>query len=187
MPPTAQNTGTGTPSTVNTTAIGARGLADSLGLAIPGGSLLTVGTFSIDEPTIRSNFYAGNLGAIMSAFTPYTNSFSIGDGTGLSASWDVSLSAPGLGGQKIYLLATNKPTLDKATHLGVFTAPSWVFPSNGDEITIDLEDATAFVIGAKGGPLTISVGLGPSYTFSDTARLSYLPGRNLFYRVRLAP
>jgi hypothetical protein len=184
-PPTLQNTATGMPSTVAISASGTRGLADSLGQAIPDGSLLMIGTFNIDEPTIRSNFQAGNLNAIMSAFTPYTNSFNVGDGTGLPASWDVSVSAPGLSGQKIYLLATDSPTLANATHLGIFSAPSWMFPTGGNEIAIDLEDVTEFVVGAQGGPLTIGVGLGPPYTFSDTARLSYLPGRNLFYRVRL--
>jgi hypothetical protein len=172
---------------VDFSAIYTRGLADSLGQALPVGSLLMLGTFNIDEATIQSNFYAGNLSAIMSAFTPYTKSFAVGDGTGFPASWDVSLSAPGFAGQKIYLLAIDKPSLAAATDLGIFTAPSWVFPNDGDEIAIDLEDVTDFVVGAHGGPLTISLILGgETYTFSDTARLSVLPGRLLFYRVRLA-
>jgi hypothetical protein len=62
-----------------------------------------------------------------------------------------------------------------------------VFPDDGCEIDIDLEDVTDFVIGTQGGPLTINLVLGgETYTFNDTARLSYLPGRSLFYRVRLA-
>jgi|SRR5579859_7212464 len=178
---------TNIPSTVNTSATGTRGLADSSGNAISGGSLLMLGTFSISESVIQSNFYAGNLSAIMSAFTPYANAFTVSDGTGVSASWDVSLSAAGYGGQKIYLLAIDKHTFTAATHLGIFTAPSWVFPSDGDQISIDLEDVTDFVIGAHGGPLSVNVGLGPPYTFTDTARLSALPGRELFYRIRLVP
>jgi hypothetical protein len=44
------------------------------------------------------------------------------------------------------------------------------------------------VLGAQGGPLTITLRLGgQTYTFDDTARLSVLPGRILFYRVRLGP
>jgi len=174
------------PSTVDCSADYTRGLVDSLGNPLPVGSLLVLGTFNISEPTIQSNFYAGNVSAIMSAFTPYTNSFAVGDGTGEPACWDVSLSAPGFGGQQIYLLAVDKPALGAATHLGIFTTPSWVFPSDGNEIAIDLADVTDFVIGARGGPLTIGLPLNQTYTFTDTARLSVLPGRILFYRVRLA-
>jgi hypothetical protein len=43
------------------------------------------------------------------------------------------------------------------------------------------------VIGLNGGPLTISLPIGPPYTFDDTAKLSALPGRARFYRVRLVP
>jgi hypothetical protein len=175
------------PSTVECSAQYTRGLADSLGQAVPSGSLLMIGTFSISEATIQSNFLAGNLSAIMSAFTPYTNSFAVGNGTGLPASWDVTQSAPGFGGQQIYLLASDKPTLGAATHLGIFTAPSWIFPADGNSTSIDLEDVTDFVIGAQGGSLTIGLGLGQTYTFTDTARLSELPGRMLFYRIRLGP
>jgi hypothetical protein len=97
------------------------------------------------------------------------------------------LSAAGFGGQKIYLLAVDQPTLGAANQMGIFTAPSWVFPNDGDTITIDLEDVTDFVIGAHGGPLTLNLGLGQTYTFDDTARLSILPGRIRFYRVRQMP
>jgi len=174
------------PSTVSISAADTRGLADSLGGAVPVGSLLMLGAFSISESTIQSNFYAGNVSAIMSAFTPYTNSFAVGDGTGLPASWIVSRNAAGFGGQKMYLLAIDKPTFAAATHLGIYTAPSWVFPDDGNEIDIDLADVTDFVIGAQGGSLTINQGLS-NYTFDDTAKLSFLPGRILFYRVRLVP
>jgi hypothetical protein len=175
------------PSTVDCSAVWTRGITDSLRQALPIGSLLMLGTFSISEPTIQSNFSAGNVSAIMSNFTPYSMSFKVGDGTGLPATWSVSLSAAGFGGQQIYLLAIDKPTFAAAKHLGIFTAPSWVFPDDGCEIDIDLEDVTDFVIGTQGGPLTINLVLGgETYTFNDTARLSYLPGRSLFYRVRLA-
>jgi hypothetical protein len=60
-----------------------------------------------------------------------------------------------------------------------------VFPDDGNEIAIDLADVTDFVIGAQGGSLTVFQGLS-NYTFDDTAKLSVLPGRILFYRVRLA-
>jgi PKD repeat protein len=174
-------------STVSISATGTRGITDSLGNALPIGSVLMLGTFSISEPTIQSNFTAGNVTAIMSAFTPYTNSFAVGDGTSLPASWDVSRSAAGFGGQQIYLLAIDKPTLAAATDLGIYTAPSWTFPTGGGTNTIDLADVTDFVIGALGGPLTINLPLGgETYTFNDTAKLSVMPGRILFYRVRLA-
>ena len=55
------------------------------------------------------------------------------------------------------------------------------------EISIDLEDVTDFVVGANGGSLTINLGFGQTYTFDDTARLTALPGRARFYRVRLEP
>ncbi|HTS18717.1 MAG TPA: choice-of-anchor Q domain-containing protein [Verrucomicrobiae bacterium] len=175
------------PSTVYSSAIYTRGLADSLGNALPAGSLLMLGTFSISDATIQSNFLAGNLSAIMSAFTPYTNAFAVGDGTGFPASWDVSLSAPGFAGQQIYLVAIDAPTLSGANQLGIFTTPAWMFPMDGCETDIDLEDVIDFVIGAHGGPLTLNLVLGgETYTFTDTARLSVLPGRILFYRVRLA-
>ena len=180
-------TTSGVPSTVSISADNTRGITDSLGQALPIGSLLMLGTFSMSEPTIQSNFFAGNVAAIMSNFTPYSTSFAVGDGTGLPASWDVSRSAAGFGGQQIYLLAIDKPTFAPASHLGIFTAPSWVFPAGGGTNTIALEDVTDFVIGAQGGSLTINLPLGgETYTFSDTARLSVLPGRILFYRVRLA-
>ena len=176
------------PSTVDCSAIWTRGLTDSLGNALPIGSLLMLGTFSINDATIQSNFLTGNLSAIMSAFTPYTNAFAVGDGTDQPASWDIEQSAAGFAGQQIYLVAVDAPTFGEATHLGIFTAPSWIFPSDGNEIAIDLEDVTDFVIGAKGGPLTLNLVLGgETYTFTDTARLSVLPGRMLFYRVRLGP
>jgi putative Ig domain-containing protein len=177
---------TGTPSTVEISAEETRGLADDKGNAVPIGRLLMIGTFNMSEPTIQSNYNAGNLNAIMSAFTPYTNSFAVGTGTGQAASWNVTLSAAGYDGEQIYLLAVDQPTLATATQLGVFTAPSWVVPSNGGSISIDLEDVTDFVVGAHGGSLTINEGLS-NYTFTDTARLSILPGRIRFYRVRLAP
>jgi hypothetical protein len=147
-----------------------------------------LGTFSISESTIQSNFTAGNVSAIMSNFTPYSTPFAVGNGTGLSASWDVSESAAGFGGQQIYLLAVDAPTLAAANHLGIYTAPSWTFPADGCQTNIDLEDVTDFVIGAQGGSLTLNLVLGgETYTFTDTARLSVLPGRILFYRVRLVP
>jgi hypothetical protein len=176
------------PSTVSSSAAGTRGITDSLGNALPIGSLLMLGTFSISEPTIQSNFLAGNVSAIMSNFTPYSTSFAVGEGTDLPASWEVSSSAAGFGGRQMYLLAIDKPTFAAATHLGIYTAPSWVFPADGSEIDIDLADVTDFVIGAQGSPLTINLPLGgETYTFTDTARLSVLPGRFLFYRVRLVP
>ena len=73
------------PSTVEPSAQYTRGLANSLGSAVLTGSLLMLGAFSIGEAAIQSNFYTGNLSAIMSAFTPYTNSFTVGDRTGLPA------------------------------------------------------------------------------------------------------
>jgi T5SS/PEP-CTERM-associated repeat protein len=174
------------PSTVYSSAVETRGIADSLGHALPVGSLLMLGAFSISESTIQSNFTAGNISAIMSNFTLYATAFAVGDGTALPASWDVSRSAPGFDGQQIYLLAVDAPTLATANHLGIFTAPSWIFPSGGGTNTIALENVTDFVIGAQGGPLTINLVLGnETYTFNDTARLSVLPGRILFYRVRL--
>jgi hypothetical protein len=137
-------------------------------------------------PTIQSNFSAGNVSAIMSNFIPYSMSFAVGDGTFLPATFSVSRSAAGFGGQQIYLLAVDNSTLAKANHLGIFTAPSWVFPDDGEEIDIDLADVTDFVIGGQGGSLTIGLPLGgATYTFNDTAKLSVLPGRMLFYRVRL--
>ncbi|MGD0060432.1 MAG: LamG-like jellyroll fold domain-containing protein [Verrucomicrobiia bacterium] len=176
------------PSTVDCSAVWTRGITDSLGNALPVGSLLMLGTFSISESTIQSNFTAGNVSAIMSNFTPYSTPFAVGNGTGLSASWDVSESAAGFGGQQIYLLAVDAPTLAAANHLGIYTAPSWTFPADGCQTNIDLEDVTDFVIGAQGGSLTLNLVLGgETYTFTDTARLSVLPGRILFYRVRLVP
>jgi T5SS/PEP-CTERM-associated repeat protein len=174
------------PSTVDCSAADTRGIADSLGQALPVGSLLMLGTFSISEPTVQSNFTAGDLSAIMSNFTSYATAFAVGDETFLPASWDVSRTAAGFGGQQIYLLAIDTPTLATATHLGIFTAPSWVFPADGSTNAIDLDSATDFVIGSQGGSLTINLPLGgETYTFTDTARLSVLPGRILFYRVRL--
>jgi PKD repeat protein len=175
------------PSTVDCSADGTRGITDSTGRALPTGCLLMLGTFSMSESTIQSNFSAGNVSAIMSNFTLYGASFAVGNGTGLPATWDVSESAAGFGGQRIYLVAIDTPTFAASTHLGIYTAPSWVFPADGNEIDIDLADVTDFVIGAQGGPLTIGLPLGgETYTFNDTARLSVLPGRILFYRVRLA-
>jgi len=165
-----------------------RGLADSLGAAIPEGSLVMLGTFDISEATIQTNFEAANLTAIMTAFTPYTDPFAVGDETGLPASWCATRNATGFRGDKIYLLAVDKPTLSAATHLGIFSAPLWALPATGDSINIDLQDATEFIVGSHGGPLTVnSPGDGQPYMFGDTARLSVLPGRILFYRVRLVP
>jgi T5SS/PEP-CTERM-associated repeat protein len=176
------------PSTVSISADNTRGITDSLGRALPIGSLLMLGSFSISEPAIQSNFFANNVAAIMSNFTLYATSFKVGDGTSLPASWSVMRSAAGFDGKQIYLLAIDKPTFAAATHLGIFTAPSWVFPSSGGTNSIDLADVTDFVLGAQSGPLTINLPLGgETYTFDDTARLNVLPGRILFYRVRLAP
>ena len=186
--PSGNNVTTSTvPSTVDCSGADTRGITDSLGRALPIGSLLMLGSFSISEPTIQSNFFANNVAAIMSNFTPYATSFKVGDGTSLPASWSVTRSAAGFDGQQIYLLAIDKPTFAAATHLGIYTAPSWVFPSGGGTNTIDLADVTDFVIGAQSGPLTINLPVGgATFTFDDTARLNVLPGRILFYRVRLA-
>jgi len=108
-PPGSPIVSTGTPSTVYISAANTRGLADSLGGAVPTGSQLILGTFSISEATIRSNFYAGNVSAIMSNFTPYSTPFTVGDGTGFPASWNVSRSAAGYSGNQIYLLAVDRP------------------------------------------------------------------------------
>jgi hypothetical protein len=184
-PPGGQNVTTSVvPSTVSISATGTRGITDSLGQSLGVGSLLMLGTFSISEPIIQSNFNAGNVSAIMSNFTPYSTLFKVGDGTDLPASWDVSLSAAGFGGKQIYLLAVDNRTLAAANHLGIYTAAAWVFPADGNEIDIDLADVTDFVVGKLGGSLTINQGLS-TYTFNDTAKLSVLPGRILFYRVRL--
>ncbi len=176
------------PSTVSISATTTRGITDSLGNALPVGSLLMLGAFSISESSIQSNFSSGNVSAIMSNFTPYSTAFAVGNGTELPASWDVLQSAAGFGGQQIYLLAIDKPTLAAANQLGIYTAPSWVFPADGSEVYIDLADVTDFVIGGQGGSLTINIPIGgETYTFNDTAKLSVLPGRVLFYRVRLGP
>jgi hypothetical protein len=174
------------PSTVQASAQYTRGLADSLGQAVPIGSKMMLGTFGISESAIQSNFVAGNLEAVMSTFAEYTNLFYVGDGTSEPASWNTSRSAPGFAGKQIYLLAVNTPSFAAATECGIFTAPSWVFPPDGGTNTIDLEDVTDFVVGSQGGSLTIGLPLNQTYTFTDTARLSVLPGRILFYRVRLA-
>jgi len=185
LPPRGPIANSGTPSTVYCSATQTRGLTDSSGQALPVGSLLLLGSFSISEETIQSNFFAGNLNGIREALTPYTNSFAVGDGTSMPASWNVSRSAAGYVGQQIYLVAIDAPSVAKATQLGIFTAPSWIFPSDGNSTSIDLADVTDFVIGAQGGSLTIKQGLS-NYAFTDTARLSALPGRMIFYRVRLA-
>ena len=177
---------TGT-STVSCSAQFTRGIANSLEVALPTGSAVMLGAFTIGDAAIQSNFFAGNLSAIMSAFIPYGAPFAVGDGTGQPASWSVSRSASGFDGRQIYLVAIDAPSESKAVHLGIFTAPSWVFPASSGEIAIDLDAATGFVIGSLGGPVTINLGLGQTYTFNDTARLSALPGRELFYRVRLGP
>ncbi|HUI06006.1 MAG TPA: hypothetical protein VL486_03260 [Verrucomicrobiae bacterium] len=180
-------TSTGMPSVVDISAVTARGLADASSHVAPIGSVLMIGSFAISEAAIQSDFNARNLSAIMAAFTPYGEPLAVGDGTGVAASWDVPLSAVGFAGRKIYLLAVDKPTLAAATQLGIFTAPSWVFPEDGGEIFIDLEDVTDFVVGAHDGPLTVNLPLGQTYTFDDSARLTALPGRGRFYRVRLGP
>jgi T5SS/PEP-CTERM-associated repeat protein len=187
--PSGQNLATsGAPSMVSISAANTRGIADSLGQALPIGSPLMLGTFGVSESAIQSNFFAGNLSTIMSNFTPYGTSFAAGDGTSLPASWSVTRrGAAGFGGRQIYLLAIDKPTFATATHLGIFSAASWIFPAGGGTNSIALEDVTDFVIGAQGGSLTINIPVGgETYTFTDTARLSVLPGRILFYRVRLA-
>ncbi|HTS18603.1 MAG TPA: putative Ig domain-containing protein [Verrucomicrobiae bacterium] len=175
------------PSTVSISATGTRGIEDSLGNGLPIGCVVMLGTFTITDATIQSNFLAGNVSAIMSNFTLYGASFKVGDGTTLPASWTVSQSAPGFGGRQIYLLVVDKPTVAAASHLGIYSAPSWTFPADGSQTDIDLADVTDFVIGAQGGSLTINLPIGgQTYTFTDTARLAVLPGRILFYRVRLA-
>ncbi len=84
-------------------------------------------------------------------------------------------------------MSIDAPTLAKANQLGIFTSPSWVFPEDGDELYIDLEETTDFVIGTNGGSLTLNLVFGLTYTFDDTARLIALPGKARFYRVRLVP
>ena len=175
-------------STVNCSADTTRGLTDSLGKPSPMGSLLMLGTFSISESAIQSNFSSGNVSAIMSNFTPYGTAFAVGDGTGLPASWNVSQSAAGFGGLQIYLLAIDTSAFGTANDLGIYTAPSWIFPADGSQTSINLADVTDFVLGAQGSPLTIGLPLGgDTYTFNDSARLYILPGRILYYRVRLGP
>jgi len=187
-PPTGTiPTNAGPPSTVSISATGTRGLANASSNTVPVGSLLMLGTFNISDATIQSNYAARNLGAIMSAFSLYSTPFAVGDGTGDAASWSVQRSATGFSGQQIYLLAIDASTVGKANQLGIFTAPSWVFPTAGNQTSLDLADVTDFVVGANGGSLTINLGFGQTYTFSDTAGLNALPGRARYYRVRLAP
>lgn len=177
----------GTPSTVYISANGTRGLADASSIPMSVGSLLMLGTFSISEASIQSNYTARNLGAIMSAFSLYATPFAVGDGTSFLASWNAQRSAAGLGGQRIYLLAIDASTVATANQFGIFTAPAWVFPADGGQISLDLADVNDFVVGVHGGSLTINVGFGQTYTFSDTAKLNALPGRARYYRVRLVP
>ena len=170
-------------STVSISAVGTRGIEDSLGQALPIGSQLMLGTFGISESTVQSNFTAGNVSAIISNFIPYSTSFAVGDGSSLPASLSVSRSAAGFDGRQIYLLAIDKPTFIAANHLGIFTAPSWIFPTGGGTNTIDLADVTDFVIGAQGGSLTINLPVrGERHILLATsAKLSFPPGEEFFF------
>jgi PKD repeat protein len=172
-----------TASTIAISALYSRGLADSSGV-VPTNSLVILGTFGISESAIRSCLTTGGVSAVLSAFTTYGAPFAVGDGSGIPASWDVVVNATGFGGEQIYLVAFDQPTVAASTQMGIFTAPSWVFPGDGSPLVIKLEDVTDFVIGAHGGPLTIdSVG----YTFDDSAQLAFIPVPSRFYRVRLGP
>ena len=168
---------------VESTAYDTRGLADASGNAVAISNLVMLGAFSIDEPTIQSNFNAGNIRAILSAFTPCGPAFIVGQDTGAPATWDQGMDGTSLIGRQMYLVAVNHPTLEGATQLGIFTGPTWILPGDSSYTNLDLETATDFVVGTAGGPLTIDWG-GP-YTFTDTAQLAVIPVAHRFYRIRL--
>jgi hypothetical protein len=170
-------------STVEMSALDTRGLA-TVGGAAQIGSLLMMGAFGMDEPTIRSNFNAGNINAIMAAFTPYGSPFAVGDLTTCDAVWDAQTSGVGFGGLPLYLVAFDQPTIAAATQMGIFTDPSWVFPTN-TSTSFDIETATDFVVGSNGGSLSIYCGA--PVTFTDTAQLAIIPSTNRYYRIRQAP
>jgi len=171
--------------TVEVSAYDTRGLAGACGNPLPMSNLVMVGTFSIDEPTIKSNFSAGDIGAILAAFTPCGPPFAVGDGTGVLATWDVLRYGDNFIDQRLYLVAMDRPSVSEATQLGIFTGPSWVLPAGTSDFGIDLETATDLVIGTLGGSLTIDWD-GP-WTFDDTAQLAPIPMAARFYRVRMMP
>ena len=171
--------------TVEASAWNTRGIADAYGNALPVSNLVMFGTFSIDEPTIQSEFQAGEIGSIMSAFTPCGASFAVGDGTDVPATWGIDVDGTSFIGQQMYIVVADRPTVEEASQLGIFTGPTWVLPSDQTFTNIDLETATDFVVGAPGGSLTID--WGDPYTFTDTAQLAPVPMVSRFYRVRLVP
>ncbi len=179
-PTNLANSGT---STVELMALDTRGLGDDGG-GVPVGGLLMMGTFGMDHSTIQSNFNAGNINAIMAAFTAYGGPFAVGQGLGCPGGWDVQAGEVGFGGLQLYVVAFDQPTIAASTQMGIFTSPSWVFPIDADA-SLDIETATDFVIGSNGGSVTINCS--GTYTFNDSAQLAIIPSTTRFFRVRLAP
>src|SRR5258708_6245712 len=114
-------------STVGWSATGGT-LADVLGTAVPVGSaLIKVGSFSISDATIQSDFSSGNIFDITSHFTQYnTTTRFAGEAPFGPGHWSYSDTNPAtgfLGGSRVYMLTFNTTTGDTSpgNQMGIFT------------------------------------------------------------------
>ena len=165
-------------ATLNWGAAVDRGLGDQNGNDLSAGSLLRVGTFTIDNNTIRNN--SGNLSFLDASFLQFGTS-TIGEGfVGANGHWSTSSSSadPQFANEPVYIWAFNSPTLGGATEHGIFTSigGSWTYGSDGGPIpwegTIDLSevqegDANQIIVGGFGvGTSDLSGGVAPLYNLT---------------------
>jgi len=136
-------------ATINWSASNDTGLATASGAALPTGSLIQLGYFTVADSVISSAVTAGNISTISADWVPIAST-TVGTGTSLAASYTLTstptLSGAALGHQ-IYEWAVNASTVGSATQQAIFYEPStsnssWNFPgSNLASTTIDIGQA----------------------------------------------
>jgi hypothetical protein len=142
-------TGASQAATINWSASNDTGLATASGSALPIGSLIQLGYFTVADSVISAAVTAGDISTISSDWVSIAST-TVGTGTSLAASYTLTstptLSGAALGHQ-IYEWAVNASTVGAATQQAIFyepstSNPSWNFPgSNLASTTIDIGQA----------------------------------------------
>lgn len=180
---------------VNDNSDGGYGVRGANGVLVTTASGYTgiLGTFTISDSAVTSNFASGNVGAIASGFTafdPVNGTFALDNfgGAGLfqtSESFDTRATSNGLGNASVYAVFYKGSSIATATELFVAklnstfpTDPAVGAPGFGSA-TLSASGVNSLLVGSAGAPNNYGFGAGVEPTYQLAAVAVPEPSRTL--------